>query len=288
MLTIALFLATAFLWGAGALITTSQAAGAAVSLSVALRMTLVGAVMLGAGVATGSPLHVARAERPWLAAQGALFFGLAFIAFYKATQAIPSGVAALVLSSAPFFTAGAAWVLLRAPVGGRMLAGIACGSAGLTIVSLPHLMRLGFDGHTARGFGWALLAAASTGFGTALSARNRARGIAVLAQMGWGALCGAGFALAWALAAGVPLAVRPDRDFLLGLVYLALVASCATFGMYFTLVGRIGPARAAYVLTVVPLVALALSVLFEGLHIDARLIAGATAILIGNVLVLSA
>ena len=285
-MTAGLFLVTALFWGAAAIVTTTQAAGAAASISVALRMFLVSGTMLGVAVMTGKPIRIPRAQYLWVTLQGVLFFGLAFIAFYQATQAIPSGVAALVLSSAPFFTAFVAWMLSGLLVSRRALAGIGCGFAGLAIVAAPQLLSLGLDGHTAKGFGWAVLAAASTGTGTALSAHNRRNGVPVIAQLGWGALAGAGFAVLWSAAIGVPFTITPSADFLLGLAYLALVASCATFLMYFTLVGRIGPARAAYVLSLVPLVALTFSVLFEGLQFEPRLIAGAAAILIGNILVL--
>jgi drug/metabolite transporter (DMT)-like permease len=57
--------------------------------------------------------------------------------------------------------------------------------------------------------------------------------------------------------------------------------------MYFNLVRRIGPAGASYTLSIVPIIALTISILFEGLALDATLVAGAAAIVLGNVLVLT-
>ena len=57
--------------------------------------------------------------------------------------------------------------------------------------------------------------------------------------------------------------------------------------LYFELVRRLGPGRAAYTLALVPLVALVLSALFEHLTLGWPVLAGAAAILAGNVLVLS-
>ncbi|WP_368517403.1 hypothetical protein [Rhizobium sp.] len=56
----------------------------------------------------------------------------------------------------------------------------------------------------------------------------------------------------------------------------------------FTLIEKVGPARAAYALTVVPIVAITISVIFEGLHIDTRLAFGGATILLGKILVLNA
>jgi drug/metabolite transporter (DMT)-like permease len=52
-------------------------------------------------------------------------------------------------------------------------------------------------------------------------------------------------------------------------------------------VRRIGPAGASYTLSIVPIVALLISVAFEGLAIDLPLMLGTAAIVVGNVLVLT-
>lgn len=48
------------------------------------------------------------------------------------------------------------------------------------------------------------------------------------------------------------------------LLYLALFGSVIAFGAYFTLVGRIGPGKAAYSTLLFPLVALSISTVYEG------------------------
>ncbi|KGM29987.1 EamA family transporter, partial [Inquilinus limosus] len=136
------------------------------------------------------------------------------------------------------------------------------------------------------GVAWAALAALATAGGTILGARNQRRGIPIPAVMGWGALTGAAVAFAWSAAAGSAFAIDTSVRYLGSLAYLAIAASCITFLMYFDLVRRIGPARTAYTLALVPVVALALSAGFEGLALGPGLLLGAAAILLGNVLVL--
>jgi drug/metabolite transporter (DMT)-like permease len=58
------------------------------------------------------------------------------------------------------------------------------------------------------------------------------------------------------------------------------------FGAYLTLVGRIGAHRAGYAAVMWPVVALALSMAFEGLRLDAPIIIGTSFVLLGNLLVL--
>lgn len=287
-MTIALFLATVLFWGSGAIVTSLQASASAPELSVAIRMLLVGLCMLGFTVSTGKSIAIARGDRIWVMMQGILFFGLAFIAFYKATKGIPSGIAALVLSSSSLFAAIASRLLLNFRISRRAMIGIACGLCGLAIVAAPQFFALHLDPDTMEGFFWAGIAAIATGGGTAIAARNQRRGVPIPVLMGWGALCGCGFAFAWAFLAGVSFTVALTPGYIAQLAYLAIVASCVTFLMYFTLIEKVGPARAAYALSVVPIVAIAISVIFEGLHVDMRLAFGGATILVGNILVLNA
>ena len=71
------------------------------------------------------------------------------------------------------------------------------------------------------------------------------------------------------------------------LLFLALFASAIAFGCYLTLVGRIGPANAAYATVLFPIVALALSTWFEDYEWQNRALVGVGLILIGNAIVLS-
>ncbi|WP_246665232.1 DMT family transporter [Rhizobium tropici] len=286
--TVALFLATVLFWGSGAIVTSLQASASAPELSVAIRMFLVGLSMLGFSIATGKPITIARSDRLWVMMQGILFFGLAFIAFYKATKGIPSGIAALVLSSSSLFAAIASRLLLNLRISHRATIGIVCGLLGLGIVAAPQIFALRLNPQTVTGFIWAGVAAMATGAGTAIAARNQRRGLPIPVLMGWGALCGCGFGVAWAMVVGTSLTIPVTVGYLAQLAYLAIVASCVTFLMYFTLIEKVGPARAAYALTVVPIVAITISIIFEGLHIDTRLAFGGATILLGNILVLNA
>jgi drug/metabolite transporter (DMT)-like permease len=69
-------------------------------------------------------------------------------------------------------------------------------------------------------------------------------------------------------------------------LYLAVVGSVIAFGAYVTLIGRIGADRAGYVAVAVPVVAFAVSTLFEGLEWQAITFSGLACCVIGNVLVL--
>lgn len=285
-MTILRFLLTAACWGGGALMTAFQLGVVPAPVSVGYRMTLVGALMLGAAGVTGTRLRLSRRDMAWVGLQGILFFGVAFIAFYSATRFIPSGLAALILATSSLFAALLGNFFLGARLSTRAILGLASGVMGLAIVVGPDLSHVAAGAPTIAGALWALLAALATAAGTVIAARNQRQGLPMLAVMGWGAWVGAAVAFSWSIAAGLPFAFDPSPRYLGSLAYLTLVASCAAFALYFDLVRRIGPARTAYTLAVVPVIALVLSWLFEGLALEPRVILGAAVVLASNVLVL--
>lgn len=299
-MTALMFAATAFFWGSSAVVTTTQAVVLPASLSVAYRMLVVFVVMLAVAAALRRPIGVARGDRAMVAAQGVLFFGLSFVAFYEATRLVESGVAAVVLSGSAIVAALLARVFLKTPLSAAALAGLGLGVAGLATIFSPQIAALATgDAGAPAGLAYAALAAIAAAGGTVIGARNQKRGVPALATMVWGALAGAAFCLAWTFApllgplasggdlvSALPPLWDPAPAYLAGLAYLAIAASCVTFLMYFALVARLGPGRAAYTLATIPLVALAFSVALEGLALGPSLLVGAGAILLGNVLVL--
>lgn len=295
-MTIAMFALTALLWGCGALMTAFQNGIVPAPVSVAYRMAAAGLLLLSWSRINHIRLDVRRTDALWVAAQGVLFFGFAFTAFYEATQRIASGLAALLLSTSSIFAALLGWAILGIPVTRRVLGGAAIGVVGVALIFAPQLTAL-YDGHAGRphgafdlqyasGLAWAMVAAIATAAGTVLGARNQRRGIAASVILGWGALVGALFCAAWAFATHAAFTFDPSLRYIGSLLYLAVAASCGAFMLYFELVQRLGPGRAAYSLSLVPVIALTLSTLFEGLTPTAWIIAGAATILLGNVIVL--
>ena len=75
-------------------------------------------------------------------------------------------------------------------------------------------------------------------------------------------------------------------SFSLSLGYLAFFGSVLAFGAYLTLVGRIGPAKAAYTMVLFPIVALAISTLFENYHWSWFALIGVAIVALGNLIIL--
>jgi drug/metabolite transporter (DMT)-like permease len=82
--------------------------------------------------------------------------------------------------------------------------------------------------------------------------------------------------------AGFPFAIEPSARYVGALAYLAIFGSVIGFTAYLMLVGRIGPERAAYSTVLFPIVALAVSTVFEGYQWSALAVVGLLLVVAGN------
>jgi drug/metabolite transporter (DMT)-like permease len=226
-------------------------------------------------------------EHLFIALQGLPLFSVNYILFYFASAYLTSGLVAVAFSTIVVMNIGFGALLLRRPVRPRVAAGAVLGLGGLSLVFWEDLARFDLDSAGLIGLGLSLIATMSASLGNVASARNQRAGIPVVQSNAFGMAYGALFTLLAAAIQGIPFTFDPSPVYVGALLYLALFASVFGFGAYLTLLGRIGPDRAAYASVVFPIVALGLSTLFEGFEWTLPAFAGVFLVLAGNVLVLA-
>ena len=91
----------------------------------------------------------------------------------------------------------------------------------------------------------------------------------------------------YALVSGVHFNFDPSFEYVSSLMYLSVFGSALAFTLYLTLVGQIGPEKAAYATVLFPIVALTLSTLFENYRWSTLAGVGVLLVLVGNVIVLT-
>jgi drug/metabolite transporter (DMT)-like permease len=89
-----------------------------------------------------------------------------------------------------------------------------------------------------------------------------------------------------ALASGHAFNFDATFTYISSLAYLAIFGSVFAFGAYLTLLGRIGAHKAGYVTVMFPVVAVILSVAFEGMQLTGTIVTGTALVLLGNLLIL--
>ena len=118
-----------------------------------------------------------------------------------------------------------------------------------------------------------------------LSSVQQKAGLRPMTTNAWGMLYGATMLGLYCLLSGVPLAMDWSAQYVGSLLYLAVPGSVIAFTAYLTLVGRMGPERAAYCTVLFPLVALNVSAVMEGYQWTPPALVGLVLVMMGNVLV---
>ncbi len=283
-----LLLATCTLiWGSTWLAITWQLGVVAPEVSVALRFALAALVLAAWCLLRRRPLRFAPRDHLLLAAQGAFMFALSYVLIYHAEQRIVSGLVAVVFATYTFMNVFAERVARGTPVTGRALVASLLGLGGVALLFAPELAGVGTDAGeaTLQGVAVALAGTLASTLGAMAAAGLQRRGHPIVPATTWALGYGAAITAAVALALGRPWTLDLRFPYVASLLYLALAGTVAAFLAYLALMRGVGMVRASYVGVTTPVIALALSALFESYRLSAWSFAGLALIAAGNVLI---
>jgi len=281
-----LYLVSIGIWGSTWLAIKFQLGVVPPAVSVAWRFGLAALILMGYARFRRLSLRFDARTHLWLALQGLLLFGANYVLTYMAELNLSSGLVAVIFSLMMFFNIAGMRLLFHSPPRGRSVLGALLGIAGVTLLFWPDLSRFSVAGTALQGLIWALVATLIASLGNMTATRNQRAGLPVFAQNAWAMLYGALLVLGYALLTGERLAFETTFAYVCSLLYLALFGSVLAFGAYLTLLGRIGAGRAGYTAVAIPVVALTLSTIFEGLQWQGIMGVGVLLCLAGNLLVL--
>ena len=286
MRSVALYAVTVLIWGTSWLAIIYQLGVVDPMVSVAYRFILAAVIMHGLCWVRRQPMRFSRRDHCFLALQGASLFALNYWLFYNAELHIASGLAAVVFSTIIVWNIllGAVWI--RHPLDRRVLLGAGLGLCGIALVFWPEVQDFEANETGLYGLGLSIVATMLASLGNIASARNQQAGISVLSSNAWAMTYGAGLMVLLALVSGKPFDFMATPLYVGALLYLSVFASVIAFWSYLTLVGEIGPDRAAYATLLFPIVALGLSTVFEDYVWTLPAILAVCLILGGNLLTL--
>ncbi|HEV3400674.1 MAG TPA: DMT family transporter [Acidimicrobiales bacterium] len=266
------------IWGWSFLFIKVAVAGMTPTTVAGIRVAL-GAVVLLA-VVRGRGLSLPRDPQWWrhlavvaLAGSAAPFSLLAW-----GEQHVSSALAAVLNASTPLFAALFATVLLGERLRPLQVAGLALGLAGVAVVA-----GLGSDDLTGAGLGGkAAAVGAAVGYGISLTYTRRHLTplpplVAAAGQLVMATLMLAPLALVTTLRQGI--AVTPSRAAAVGL--LGVFGTGLAYVMVYRLIADMGSTKASVVTYLVPVVAVAVGVLFLGEDFSFRLLVGGAVVIAG-------
>jgi drug/metabolite transporter (DMT)-like permease len=282
------FAIVTMIWGSTWLVITGQLGVVDPAWSVAYRFLLAGAVMLAYAVATGHSLALGRAGQVFAAVFGLAQFVFNFNFVYRAEHHVTSGLVAVVFALLIVPNAILGRLFLGSRVGGRFIAGSVVAMTGVALLFV-HEARAdpGAADATLLGVALTMAGVLCASVANIMQATERARALPMPSLIGWGMVWGGLIDAAFAWASAGPPAIELSLTYIAGLLYLSIAASAVAFSLYFQTIRDIGPARAAYSSVLIPVIAMALSTLFEGYRWSLLAAGGGVLVLIGMGVALS-
>jgi len=281
-----LYTVTVLIWGSTWFAIEFQLGIVEPEVSIVYRYAAAAAILFGWARVRGLPLRYGLREHAWFMLLGLLLFGLNYVFAYRAQVYITSALTAIAFSSIVWMNIINARLFLGVRAGARVLVGTLLGIAGIVTLFAPEVGAASLTDSVFIGVLLAVAGAFVASLGNMVSQAAQTRKLPIVQSNAWGMLYGTAFSAVIAAVRGLPLEFDMSPAYLVSLAYLSIFGSIIAFGASLQLLGRIGAHRAGYAMVMFPVVALALSSVFEGLAITANIIAGTILALTGNLFVI--
>ncbi|MEQ8839945.1 MAG: DMT family transporter [Acidimicrobiales bacterium] len=223
----------------------------------------------------GSRRPIPRDDLPRVALLGVTWMAFPLTMFPIAQQWIDSSVAGMLNAAMPLLTVLISWSLFHTPTGPRRLAGVGVGLVGILLIGVPEATTAGTN---AIGVGLVVLAVTSYGIAVniagplqkrhgSLPVIVRALGVATVLTLPYGLVGVPDSTFAW--------------DSLVACVLVGAGGTGVAFVFAANLTGSVGPVRSSLITYVVPVVSIALGVIFRDETVTIAAVIGTAVVLSG-------
>jgi len=281
-----LFIIPAIIWGSTWYVIKFQLGTVDPLVSVIYRFIIAAVLLLSYCKLTKRSLRFSPAEHLRILLQGLLLFGMNYWLVYESETYISSGLVAVGFSTIIFFNIIFGAIFMGNKINKRVVIGAIPGLLGTIIIFKPELTAFSPDNNGYLGLFLMIVSVIIASLGNITSAINTKRKIPVIQATGLGMAYSAISMLAIALLLGKEFTFDTSSTYIFSLIYLAIFGSIIAFIGYLTLIGRIGPDKAAYTVVIVPVIAITISVIFEGYKFNSYTLIGMLLLIGGNVFAL--
>ena len=282
-----LFAVTVLIWGTTWFVILGQLGVVHPVVSVGWRFLLACLVVFGICVIRTERLVLTLSEHALCVLLGLFLFCLNYGLFYTASLSLTTGLISIVFSTMVFWNALGARLIMGAPLEVRSLLGGVIGVFGLLVLFRAELLTFEWRSEGSLALLFCLIGTVSASSGNLVSAWLQRHNMTVWNSTAYGMLYGTLLTFGYAALQGLKIQFEWTAIYVVSLLYLVVFGSVIAFGSYLTLIGRIGPGRAAYTSVVFPVVAVLVSVLFEGYQITLLALIAIALVIAGNWLALS-
>ena len=282
------FIVFTIIWGSTWIVIRGQLGTVAPQWSVAYRFSIAAVAMALIAAAKGDKLRLGRGGLAAAAFLGFTQFCINFNAVYLAERHITSGVVATVFALLLIPSSLMGWAFLGQRPTQRFAWSSLVAVAGIALLFLHELRaHAASAGQIVSGIGITLIGMVGASIANVVQARPEIRRFPLFPLLAWSMAAGAAIDAVFALTFAGPPTFDSRPAYWAGLLYLALAASVLTFSLYYPVVRRIGPAKAAYSSVLVPIIAMGFSTWLEDYRWTWLTVAGAVLALGGMAAALS-
>jgi drug/metabolite transporter (DMT)-like permease len=253
------------IWGSTWIVIRDQLAAVPAQWSITYRFAIAAVAMAALTKMRRESLRLDRSGMKAALVIGVAQFVVNFNGVYMAEKFITSGLVATVFALLVIPNTLLAWAMLGHKPSRTFLLWSIPSIAGVLLLFIHELNERGggSDGIVA-GIGFTIIGLLGAAFANVFQAKDWVSRHSLYPLLAWSMAIGAVADGIIAFAVAGPPVFEARTGYWLGLFYLAFAASAVAFSLYFPVVRRIGPSKAAYSAVMVPLIAMSFSTWFEG------------------------
>ena len=218
---------------------------------------------------------------------GVTLFSLNYIFFYLANTYLISGIVTIAFSTILIMNILGERIYFKIKSSIETLFAAGFGIVGILIIFGNELLNFKLEDKTHIGIILSFIATFWASTGNLIHQKNSKDKIPFIQSIAYGMLYGSIFTLIVAKFRGAEIIFDNSISYILSFLYLSIIGSVVAFYLYLKLLESIGSARAGYVGVIMPIVALIISTIFEGLQWTNNLILGLPVLIFGCVLILN-
>lgn len=281
------FMIVTLIWGSTWLVIRDQLGTVPPSWSVTYRFAVAAIGMFILAIAQRRSLGMSARAHGFAVLIGAFQFGVNFNFVYRAEAYLTSGLVAVLFALLILPNVLLSRLFLGTRFSFRFLLGVGVALAGVTMMVAhearvsphqPDFVLLGL----LLTFGGIMGASVSN----VMQATRFAKAQDIIVLIAWAMLYGALLDGALAYATAGPPVWDPRPSYLAGILFLGILGSVVTFPLYFAIIREVGAGPAAWSSVLIPVIAMALSTMFEGYQWTLQAGAGAGLVIAGLVIAL--
>jgi drug/metabolite transporter (DMT)-like permease len=282
-----LYIVTVLVWGSTWLAIEFQLGEVDVAASVAYRFMIAAIIMWAYCIWAKVPMSFSKRNHFFILVLAIFNFSINYAVIYTSQQHLTSAMTSIAFSTMLLMNIINTRIFFGTKISSKTWAGALLGIFGIVALFWDDLSVANQGSNSLLGLTLVITAALIASFGNMMSVRNSNANMNVFAVNAWGMLYGAIILSVLVLLSDAQFGFSSKPSYIISLFYLAAFGTVIAFASYYVLLNNMGPEKASYVIVLFPVVAVALSSMFEGFTWTQNTFIGFALVLLGNIIILT-